>query len=688
MNQHNKDSEIMSTHTNAFSSLPDFASLDPQTLVSKLQAIIANNQQTIDQLTEIAKPSWDNFVYELDLLGDELDQFWSPVRHMNAVMNNEALRKAYNEGVVLISEYATSLGQNRALYEQFRKLSEHDVYSALDPAQQKVIDDNLRGFRLSGVSLPEEEKRRYKSISARLSELSNQFSDNVLDTTNAWQYLVTSEVELGGLSAQTIEAAKHNAAEAEKQGWLFTLDFPTYFAVLTYADSEALREVFYRAWSTRASGEGDHDLAKNNDELMQEILQLRAEKAALLGFESYAALSMETKMVESPEQVMGFLEELAGKSLPAAKQDMEELRAFAREQGYEGELQAWDISYYGNKLKEARYAISDEDLKPYFPADVVVPGLFAVVEKLFGLNITHVPTVQTWHPDARFYQITDRSGELRGGFYLDPYARKNKRGGAWMDECVSRMRKREGIQLPVAYLTCNSTPPVGDKQALLTHNEVITLFHEFGHGLHHMLTQVDYRDVSGINGVEWDAVELPSQFLENWCWEEEGLRLISKHVETGETLPTELLDKARRAKNFQAAMQMVRQLEFALFDMRIHLDGADSQPVDIQAKLDAVREQVTVVPVPEFNRFQNSFTHIFAGGYAAGYFSYKWAEVLSADAFSRFESEGVFNRQTGDDFLHKILEKGGSQKALELFVAFRGRQPELEPLLRHNGLAA
>ena len=672
----------------SFSCLPDFAAIDPNNLVEQLQEILDENNASIDELTILTNPNWQNFVYPMDVLGDRLDRFWSPVRHLNSVMNSESLRTAYNEGVKRISDYATSLGQNSALYNQFCRIAESAEFKALTQAQQKSIEDNLRSFRLSGVSLPEAEKSRFKDISARLSELTNQFSDNVLDTTNAWEYVVNDEQALTGLPAHAAEAAKARAQDAGKEGWLFGLDFPTYFVVLTYSDNTDLREVFYTAWNTRASDQGGHDPAKNNHHLMQEILALRAEKAALLGFDNYAALSVETKMVESSQQVIGFLEELASRSLPAAQQDMAELGAYAKELGHADELQAWDISYFSNKLKESRYSISDEDLKPYFPADVVVPGLFAVVEKLFGLQIQADPSVKTWHKDAAFYAIRDRQGSLRGGFYLDPYARKNKRGGAWMDECVSRMRTNEGVQLPVAYLTCNSTPPVGDKPALLTHNEVITLFHEFGHGLHHMLTKVDYRDVSGINGVEWDAVELPSQFLENWCWEEEGLRLISRHFETGETLPSDLLEKARRAKNFQAAMQMVRQLEFALFDMQIHLKGQSEQPVDIQATLDAVREKVTVVPVPSFNRFQNSFTHIFAGGYAAGYFSYKWAEVLSADAFSRFEEEGVFNPKTGEDFLQKILEKGGSQKALELFVDFRGREPQLEPLLRHNGLAA
>ncbi|MDO6459264.1 M3 family metallopeptidase [Granulosicoccaceae sp. 1_MG-2023] len=674
--------------TNAFTSLPDFDAVSPETVITELDRILSDNLAQIDALTRIENPDWDNFVYPLDLLSDRLDRFWSPVRHLNAVMNNEPLRQAYNEGVGKISDYSTSVAQNSALYAQFQRLAEPAVYDGLCAAQQKVIDDNLRSFRLSGVSLDEDKKRRYKEIAAELSKLMNQVSDNVLDTTNAWQHIVTDEAALSGLPAHTVEAARNKAVEQDKQGWLFGLDMPTYIAVLTYAENPVLREALYTAWNTRASDQGGHDPQKDNAKLMEQILALRAEKAALLGFENYAALSVETKMVESTDQVMSFLQELADKSLPAAKADMADLRSFAAEQGHQGELQAWDIAYYSNKLKEARFSISDEDLKPYFPADVVVPGLFSVVGKLFGLKIQAHPEVKTWHPDACFYSIEDRDGNVRGGFYLDPYARKNKRGGAWMDECISRMAHKDGVQLPVAYLTCNSTPPVGDKPALLTHNEVITLFHEFGHGLHHMLTRVDYRDVSGINGVEWDAVELPSQFLENWCWEEEGLRLISRHYETGETLPADLLEKARNAKNFQAAMQMVRQLEFAMFDMQIHLAGPEAQPVDIQAELDDVRSRVTVVPVPAFNRFQNSFTHIFAGGYAAGYFSYKWAEVLSADAFSRFEEEGVFNTATGEDFLRKILEKGGSQKALELFVDFRGREPELEPLLRHSGLAA
>ena len=666
--------------------LPAFDALDINTVEHDLRALLKNNQQSIETLTEMTEPTWETFVYPLDVLADALDRFWSPVRHLNAVQNSSELRDVYNAGRELISAYSTELGQNAALYQQYEKLRQSAEYATLSPGQQKTIDDNLLGFRLSGVSLPPAEKTRFREIALRLSELSSRFSEHVLDATNAWTFHVTDEGQLTGLPEHAKKAAQLRAEAQEKTGWLFNLEFPTYYAIQTFAADRGLRETFYRAYATRGSDQGPHNSAFNNDDLMAEILSLRAEQAALLGFDSYADLSVATKMVESPAQVVDFLQELVTKCRPAGEAEFAELQAFAAGLEPGITLQAWDISYYANKLKEDKFSISDDDLKPYFPADTAIPGMFAVVGRLFGLRIEKDCTASVWHEDVEFYRIEDASGELRGGFYLDTYARENKRGGAWMDVCVTRMRHPDALQLPVAYLTCNLTPPVGDEPALLTHAEVTTLFHEFGHGLHHMLTQVDYRDVSGIHGVEWDAVELPSQFLENWCWEQASLDMISAHYQTGEKIPRDLLEKARAAKNFQSAMMMLRQLEFALFDMRLH--GADAGSLTVQQVLDTVRNEVAVVPVPAFNRFQNSFGHIFSGGYAAGYFSYKWAEVLSADAFSRFEEEGIFNADTGSDFMRCILEQGGTRKALVLFRDFRGREPDISALLRHSGLAA
>ncbi len=665
--------------------LPQFKALDIAAIEEELRVLLDNNRAVICELLTLETPDWNSFVYQLDLLGDALDRFWSPIQHLNSVQNTPELRETYNAGLKLISEYSTELSQNKGLYQQYSKIRHSHHYSNLSQGQQKAIDDNLLRFRLGGVSLESSDKQRYKEIALRLSEISSRFSENVLDTVNAWEKLIDDESELKGLPDYAKQAARQRAEDKGKKGWLFNLEFPTYYAIQTFSENRQLREELYRAYTTRASDQGPHDSKYNNDQLIGEVLELRAEKAKLLGFDNFAALSIESKMVDSPQQVLEFLDQLVDQSLEAAHEEFKELQEYASGQTKDITIQAWDVSFYSNKLKEQKHAISDEDLKPYFPATRVIPGMFEVVHRLFGLEIEQLTDVDVWHDDVSFYRIKDSNGVLRGAFYLDTFSRKNKRGGAWMDDCVSRMRMDDDIQLPVAYLTCNLTPPVGDKPALLTHNEVITLFHEFGHGLHHMLTQVEYRDVSGINGVEWDAVELPSQFMENWCWEREALDLISGHFETGEKIPAELLEKAQSAKNFQSAMMMVRQLEFSLFDMQIHLsDGT----VNAQNILDNVREKVAVVPIPEFNRFQNSFTHIFAGGYAAGYFSYKWAEVLSADAFSRFEEEGIFNTITATEFLQKILERGGTQKAIELFTDFRGREPQIDALIRHSGLAA
>ncbi len=664
--------------------LPPFSRILPEHIKPAIEAIVADNEQAVAELLASGNGTdWVSLQEPLDALDDRLSQAWSPVGHMNAVVNSDALRAAYNGCLPLLSEYSTRLGQNRQLFEAYQALADSPEFHKLDSAQQKVINDTLRDFHLAGVALDDEKKARFGEIKKQLSELTSKFSDNVLDATMAWSKLITDESELAGLPESALAGAKQLAAAKGQDGWLLNLDFPSYFPVMTYCDNRELRKEVYTAFATRASDQGPNADEFDNSDNIRQILKYRQELAELLGFVNYAEYSLARKMADSPESVMTFLQDLAQKSKPQAEKELAELLAFAQKEYGVTELEAWDIGYYGEKLRQQRYAISQEELRPWFPAEKVIAGMFAVVNRLFGVEFEAVAEFDTWHQDVRFFNIT-RDGEVIGRFYLDLYAREHKRGGAWMDVCRSRWLKEDALQLPVAYLTCNFTPPVGDKPALLTHDEVVTLFHEFGHGLHHMLTQVNYAAVSGIGGVAWDAVELPSQFMENWCWEKEGLAIISGHYETGEPLPEAMLDKLLAAKNFQSAMTMVRQLEFSLFDFMLHKEYQTD--MDVQAVLDGVRQQVSVVIPPAFNRFQNSFSHIFAGGYAAGYYSYKWAEVLSADAFSRFEEEGIFNRETGESFLHEILEKGGSAEPMELFVNFRGREPQIDALLRHSGI--
>jgi len=690
--------------------LPPFSRIQSEHIVPGIEQLIDQNRQHLEDLLQGLQekglqPTWQNLIEPLEARDDQLNQAWSPVGHMNAVVNSEELRAAYNDGIVKLTAFGTEMGQHRGLYEAYRALGESEEYNRLNTAQRKTIDNGLRDFRLAGVALEDEKKQRYGEIKNRLSELSTRFSNNVLDATQGWYKQITDVALLSGLpdsalaqAAQAAQAAKAKALE----GYVVTLDIPSYLAVMMHADDRELREEVYTAYVTRASAAGkktDGSSASewDNGPLIDEILALRHELAKLLDFDNYAQRSLATKMAETPEQVLGFLQDLAEKSLPVAKRDYAELEAFARQyaSGKDAieQLQAWDVAYYSEKLRQQKYAISQEALRPYFPAERVISGMFEVVKRLYDIDISRETEVDLWHPDARFYRV-EKGGQTIAYFYLDLFARENKRGGAWMDECRVRRKTPESMQLPVAYLTCNFTPPItatGDnegKPSLLTHEEVTTLFHEFGHGLHHMLTQIDCAAVSGINGVAWDAVELPSQFLENWCWEKEVIPMISGHYQTGEPLPADMLDKLLAAKNFQSGMQMARQLEFALFDFRLHWEYNPAEPRDPQSLLDEVRQQVAVVMPPAFNKFQNSFSHIFAGGYAAGYYSYKWAEVLSADAYSLFEEEGIFNRATGEKFLTEILQQGGSQEPMELFVNFRGREPIIDALLRHSGITA
>ncbi len=667
--------------------LPSFSQIKPEHVKPAIEQAIADCKARIAEVLKRSEPqTWDSLVAPLEEVDDRLGRIWSPVSHLNSVLNSAELREAHDGCLPLLSEYQTFVGQHEGLYQAFQQLAASDEYPRLSEPQRKQIENTLRDFRLSGIGLPKEQQQRYGQIVARLSELASNFSNQVMDATLGWQRQVLDEAELAGLPESARAAAKQAATSRELEGWLFTLDIPSYLPVMMYSENRALREELYTAFATRASDQGPNAGKWDNSPLMDEIVALRHELAQLLGFATYADYSLATKMAERPQQVLGFLNDLAERSRPQAQRELAELRQFAAEQFGVTELAAWDLSFYAEKLKQHRYAISDEVLRPYFPAPRVISGLFETVRRLFGLRIQPRLAVETWHPDVNFYDIYDRDGELRGSFYLDLYARPHKRGGAWMDDCLGRRFRQDGsLQRPVAYLTCNFNGPVGDQPALFTHDEVVTLFHEFGHGIHHMLTQIDVAGVAGIHGVPWDAVELPSQFMENWCWEPEALAFLSGHYQTGEPLPQAELDQLLAAKNFQSAMQMLRQLEFSLFDFRLHQEFDPAQGAQVQAVLDDVRK-LSVFPAPAFNRFQHSFSHIFAGGYAAGYYSYKWAEVLSADAFSRFEEEGIFNAKTGADFLHQVLEMGGSRSPMALFRAFRGREPTIDALLRHSGI--
>ena len=610
--------------------LPPFTTILPEHVEPAVDAVLAQNRALVEHLLQQDVYSWDNLVQPLEEADDRLGRLWSPVSHMNSVVNSEALRAAYNACLPKLSEYGTEMGQNEKLYQAYESIKDAAEFASLDEAQQKIINNALRDFHLSGVDLADDKKKRYKDIQQQLSQLTTRYEENLLDATNAWSRLISDKALLAGIPDSAIGMFKQNAEQNELDGWRLTLDFPCYHAVMTYADDPALREEMYTAYVTRASDQGPHDKQWDNTEVMQQILALRHELAQLLGFNNYAERSLATKMADSPEHVLGFLHDLARRSRPMAEREFKALGEFARENDASDDLAAWDLAYYSEKQRQALFDLKQQELKPYFPETRVIKGMFEVVRRLYAIDIKSVENVETWHPDVRFYEIRDGQGELRGQFYLDLYARPHKRGGAWMDDCMGRFRLHDGhTQIPVAYLTCNLTPPVGDDPALFTHDEVITLFHEFGHGLHHMLTQVNHISVSGINGVAWDAVELPSQFMENWCWEREAINLIAAHYQTNEPMPDVLYQRMYAARNFQAGMIMVRQLELSLFDFRLHAEYDPSKGGRIQEILDEVRKEVAVVKAPTFNRFQHSFSHIFAGGYAAGYYSYKWAEVLS-----------------------------------------------------------
>ncbi|OOF70516.1 oligopeptidase A [Rodentibacter caecimuris] len=668
--------------------LPAFSKIKPEHIQPAVIQLIQNCRDTIQQLLNQPHFSWQNFILPLSDVSDRLSRAWSPISHLNAVKNSPELRDAYQACLPLLSEYSTWVGQHKGLYQAYLSLKNSAEFSDYTVAQKKAIENALRDFELSGISLPESQQKRYGEIVARLSELSSQFSNNVLDATMGWEKIITDEKQLAGLPESALMAAKQSAEHKGVSGYRFTLEFPSYLPVMTYCENQALREEMYRAFVTRASEQGPNAGKWDNSAIMREILTLRVELAKLLGFNTYTELSLATKMAENPQQVLDFLENLASRSKPQGEKELAELQAYCRKEFGVNELAPWDISFYSEKQKQHLYAINDEELRPYFPENTVLAGLFELIKRIFNIRVVERFDVETWHKDVRFFDLLDQKNEVRGSFYLDLYARENKRGGAWMDDCVGRKRKPDGsIQKPVAYLTCNFNAPIGDRPALFTHDEVTTLFHEFGHGIHHMLTQIDVADVAGINGVPWDAVELPSQFMENWCWEEEALDFISGHYESGESLPKEKLTQLIKAKNYQAAMFVLRQLEFGLFDFRLHHYFDVNKTDQILDTLQQVKSQVSVIKGVEWARTPHSFSHIFAGGYAAGYYSYLWAEVLSADAYSRFEEEGIFNPVTGQSFLDEILTRGGSEEPMTLFKRFRGREPKLDALLHHKGIA-
>jgi oligopeptidase A len=748
-----------------FTDLPRFAEIKPEHVAPAIEQLLADNRALITRLlNDSAQPTWQDFVVPMEDANERVSRAWGPVGHLNAVMNSPELREVYNATLPKITQYYAELGQNLALFDKFKALSNSPEFDTLSAARKKIIENELRDFRLGGAELPDAQKARYLQIQERLSELSSRFSDNLLDATNDFTLVIENKDELSGLPDDALQAAQEanqqaaqelqnanpiskvkqggderttqavqlarsgvseeaNAVSPMKSGWLFTLKAPSYMPIMQYADNRELREKMYRAYGTRASEFGKPEW--DNTPLMEEIVKLRSEEAQLLGFANYGELSLASKMANSPQQVVQFMRELAQRARPFAEKDLAELREFARTELGIAELQSWDVAYVSEKLREQRYAFSEQEVKQYFPEDAVLPGMFKLVETLYGLNIS-ASAAPVWHEDVRFFDIRDSSGQLVGQFYLDLYARNSKRGGAWMDDVITRRRIQlaGGIQTPVAYLNCNFSAPVGNKAAVFTHDEVITLFHEFGHGLHHLLTEVEDLGVSGINGVEWDAVELPSQFMENFCWEWEVVRGMTRHVATasseqgpaqrdvsvresvaaplqqsivetaqlvggasgGEPLPRALFDKMLAAKNFQSGLQSLRQIEFSLFDMLMHSSFEANGGRSILQLLDEVRAEVAVLVPPTFHRFPHSFSHIFSGGYAAGYYSYKWAEVLSADAYSLFEENGVLNPAAGARFRSEILAVGGSRGAMQSFVAFRGREPSIDALLRHNGL--
>jgi oligopeptidase A len=661
-------------------SLPQFLAIRPEHVEPAVRELLSANRARLGELASLTQPTFATVVEPLEELHHRISRTWSPVSHLNAVLNSEGLRAGYNACLPLLSAYQTDLAQSSALYQAYRTIAAQQG-ATLAPAQRRVIEHAVRDFRLAGVGLSAERKERFKTAMLELAQLQAKFEENVLDSTNNWSWPVSDLAELAGLNEMLIEQARRRAQAKNQPGWILSLDQPTYVAVVTDAESEPLRRAFYEAWSTRASDQGPNAGRWDNSSVMEEILKRRHAAAQLLDFPNFAQYALATRMAHTVEEVLAFLHELAASARAAARAEFAELEAFAARK-----LNAWDVGFYAERLQRERFNVSQEELRPYFPLPHVLEGLFEVAERLFDVRIRERSGVPLWHADVRFFDIAGAGGAPVGSFYLDAYARPNKRSGAWMDECVGRKRLPSGEALPVAYLVCNFLPPSERRPALLTHDDVVTLFHEFGHGLHHLLTRVDYPSIAGINGVAWDAVELPSQFLENYAWHPDVLQRISGHCESGAPLPQDQQARLIATRSFHAGLSMVRQLEFALFDFRIHTEYCAARGGRIQEILAEVRGEVAVIPVPAWNRFPNSFGHIFAGGYAAGYYSYKWAEVLAADAFAAFEETGVFDRSTAQRFLDSILSRGGSRDALEAFIEFRGRRPDVRALLKQHGI--
>ena len=685
-----------------FSGFPRFRDIEPDHIVPAVDKVLQENREKISELlNDETPPTWENFIMPMEELDDRLEKVWTPVSHLNSVMNNKDIQNAYQSCLGDLSEYSTELGQNKALFKKIKMIEkvlsngEVDEVSTVNSpdhslslrAKRKSIKNDLRDFKLSGIDLDTDNKQRYREIVSELSQLSNQFSQNIQDSTDDWSLYVSDEADLEGLPENVRSMAYDEAEKNDMEGWLFNLQYPFFQPFISYAENRELREEIYRAFATRASEIGPGAGKWDNTEIMTSILRLRAEKAQILGFRNYAEYSLETKMANDVMEVEQCLLQLSAKSKSSAEKEVIELEQFAKDEYGFAEILPWDYSWLSEKLRQKRYDFSEEALRPFFPLPKVMSGMFDIVNRLFGIEIHMDEGPQLWHEDVQFFKVLGSNGDLFGHFYVDLFARQAKQGGAWMTDAIGRRKTNKGIQFPVAFLTCNFSKPTGDGPSLLTHDEVTTLFHEFGHGLHHLLTRVEVAGVSGINGVPWDAVELPSQFLENWCWEREALDLISGHVVTGEPIPNDLLEKMHRARNFQSAMQIQRQVEFSLFDLRVHKEVESITGERVQHILNDVRDQVAVVEAPGFNRFQHGFAHIFAGGYAAGYYSYKWAEVLSSDAFSLFEENGIFDKKTGAAFKACILEKGGSEEPSRLFINFRGRKPDIAALLRHSGLS-
>ncbi len=667
----------------SISDLIDFPAIKPEHVVPAMKSLIADAQETLTAVTQDSTPAtWDDVITPLEKKTLSLSRAWGAVSHLMSVCDEPQLRKAYNEALPIVTQFWIGLSQS-SLSQKYKAIKESDGFRNLSAVRQRIINEELIDFKLAGAFLPEDKKAELKTVKETLAQESQKFSENLLDATNAYGLLVDDEKELAGIPTDDIAAFKETAQAANQEGYRITLQIPHYLAVLQYAQNRKLRETLYHAYVIRAS-ELDFDGKFNNNDVMRRIVDLRAQEARLLGYRNYGEVSLATKMAKTPEEVVAFLRDLAQKSLPQAKADMAEVKAFAKDNLGIADPQSWDLPYASEKLREARYAYSDQEVKQYFTLPAVFNGLFGLVQTLFNIRIVK-DNAPVWHPDVQFFRIENAQGEKIAQFYVDLYARPNKRGGAWMDNDRTRNRLYGALQTPVAYLVCNFAKPVGDKPALLTHDDVLTLFHEFGHGLHHMLSRIEEPSASGINGVEWDAVECPSQFMENFAWDWTVLESLTSHVQTGEKLPRSLYDKMLAAKNFQSAMAMVRQLEFGLFDMLLHTEF-DSQKDNILDLLAEVRKEVAVTKQPDYNRFPNSFSHIFAGGYAAGYYSYKWAEVLSSDAFSLFEETGVLNPETGKKWLNEVLAVGSSRPAMDSFIAFRGRAPKIDALLRHSGI--